>query len=197
MGPKEQLNIGVEILNPYLNFWEFKFELMGGGKGSGGDFAWGQFQRDERKIELHFRRSLGGVTYKVRDLSLSHVDYFDILDKKGFNRYPDFSEDVVESFNLLLSDIEMYLCYDFIFDEGKIFKLKGVSKIKKYEEEQYYQNKRWSGDNNTLKQARSELRLKNYKTVQLLEKKIHYPDLLTDSERKMFQISRIKLRETP
>jgi len=73
--PKEGLLEGVQILHPALAPYGFAFRFGSEGKGSGGHFAWGEFFREERRLELHIRRSLGLVRYHVGDQSASHEAY--------------------------------------------------------------------------------------------------------------------------
>lgn len=106
MTPEQHLTKGVKILSSYLEPLGFRFELQGTGKGSGGALAYGHFIKSgglfgqARKIELHFRYSLGLVSYAVGKLVLSHQDYVDLLSRHGQNKYPNFSDDPQEALRL-------------------------------------------------------------------------------------------------
>lgn len=63
MTPREVLERGVAILDSVLAPAGFRFVLREEGRGSGGDFAWGEYVRGERRLELHYRYSLGNVVY--------------------------------------------------------------------------------------------------------------------------------------
>jgi hypothetical protein len=79
------------------------------GVGSGGSFASGEFRRGDRRLELHFRYSLGLVTYHMGSASLSHEEYmWSVLRKRWASHYPGFSGDALESFRHLLLDLEQY-----------------------------------------------------------------------------------------
>jgi hypothetical protein len=61
MTPREILLRGKEELDPLLTPQGFYFEFRSEGPSSGGPFAWGEFVRGDRRLELHFRDSLGLV----------------------------------------------------------------------------------------------------------------------------------------
>jgi hypothetical protein len=107
MSPDEALAAGVAILLPLLGRHEFVYVPGATGAGSGGHFAAGEFRRagvaDVRRLELHFRHSLGLVTYHVDDLELSHADYMRALGVRG--AYPGFSEDPLDGFRHVLDDL--------------------------------------------------------------------------------------------
>ncbi len=84
------------------------------GVGSGGAFATGEFRRGSRRLELHYRGSLGLVAYHAGDLTLSHKDYmWSVLGEPWKSAYPGFSNDPLDSFRHLRADLESY-CIDFL-----------------------------------------------------------------------------------
>ena len=84
------------------------------GSGSGGSFASAEFRRGDRSLELHYRYSLGLVTYHVGHLTLSHEDYMlSVLGRRWGSEYPGFSEDPLDGFRRLLSDLKHH-CIDFL-----------------------------------------------------------------------------------
>lgn len=98
----------------------FVFKLEAHGKGSGGSFASGSYTRANRSVELHFRYSLGLVTYHIDQASLDHEAYMRLLGVHGMNQYPDFPREPLESFRHLAMDIQNY-CQDFVSGDGKQF----------------------------------------------------------------------------
>lgn len=105
---------GVEILDPIMKRHGFEFVLGKAGRGSGGNFASGKYVKDNRILEIHFRHTLGLVTYHIGPDSLRHEIYMRAsLGKNGGNRYPCFSDDPLEGFRVLRSDLENY-CSDFL-----------------------------------------------------------------------------------
>jgi hypothetical protein len=86
----------------------FVFTLVGSGKSSGGHFAAGAFTKGTRRLELHFRFSLGLVSYSVGAASLSHSDYMRALGCRKEAAYPGFSADPLDGFRHLASDLERF-----------------------------------------------------------------------------------------
>ena len=86
----------------------FVFVALASGKSSGGWSASGEFRRERdgelRRLELHFRHSLGLVSDHVDGTSLSHNDYMRAL--KAKNQDPGFSHDPLDGFRHLLHDLE-------------------------------------------------------------------------------------------
>lgn len=118
--PKRLLLAGVAILDPVLVPHGFVFSLEATGQGYGGWFASGCYRKGERKLELHFRYSLGLVTYHIGADSLDHETYMRFADVYGQNEYPDFPKEPLDSFNHLANDIRSY-CADFVSGGGLQF----------------------------------------------------------------------------
>jgi hypothetical protein len=196
--PEQQLLDGVKILSTYLEPLGFKFQLKGTGKGSGGHFAYGQFINGgglfnkSKNIELHFRWSLGLVSYSVGDLTLSHEDYINLLDKHGQNKYPNFSDNPQDSFTCLLWDLKNLLS-DFAENNAILFKQKAPDRIKQIKKQQEIlsksENKKYSGDQRLIDQAKIEFKKGNYSQVDKLKQQLQHPDLLTETEKKMFELN--------
>jgi hypothetical protein len=94
---------GALILGKVLTPRGFNFEPGGQLKGSGGPAAWGLFVRDGQRIELHFRHSLGLVSYAWGDTVLGHQDY--LRGVNGVGSYPGFSADPLDGFRHLADDL--------------------------------------------------------------------------------------------
>jgi hypothetical protein len=100
----------------------FKFVEGPAGGSSGGNFASGEYVRDDRRLELHFRHSLGLVTYHIGELSLKHESYMRaLLGRTGENKYPGFSDNPLDAFRGLSFDLEHYYS-DFLSGSGEEFK---------------------------------------------------------------------------
>src|SRR5688572_17765486 len=108
MKPEQLLLTGCEVLNPVLVPHGFQFRLDEVGIGSGGHFAMGEYSRAQRALELHFRHSLGLVTYKLGSVNASHELMMRALHVQGQNEYPGFSEDPLDGFRHLARDLERY-----------------------------------------------------------------------------------------
>jgi len=118
--PIEILMAGAMMLKAVLEPHGFTFTLDRQGTGSGGTFAFGSFRRAERRLELHYRYSLGLVTYHIATASLDHETYMRLLGVYGRNRYPDFPNEPLQSFQHLAEDIQDF-CQDFTQGDGQKF----------------------------------------------------------------------------
>ena len=68
----------------------FEFSLGETGIGSGGTFAVGQFQRDDRILAFSVRYGLGLVEYKVGQSRITHEDFLRYSGAWGNHAYPNF-----------------------------------------------------------------------------------------------------------
>jgi len=192
MDPEQTLLAGADILSTYLVPLGFRFELSGTGNGSGGSFAYGCFINDDRVIEMHFRYSLGLISYRVGGWSLSHEQYIDLLGRHGENKYPGYSEDPLEAFSDLLYDLK-YLLNDFTENNATLFCSKAPGKIAELEREreirQLEDMKHYTGDMANIIKAREEFYHGNYDKVALIRQQLRHPELLTPVEEKLFEVN--------
>lgn len=91
--PVETLHSGAEILSAVMKPHGFVFEFRDEGVGSGGYFTWGEFVREDRRLELHYRNSLGLVQYHLGPQHVSHEGFTREIGVLGRNRYPSFSHE--------------------------------------------------------------------------------------------------------
>lgn len=120
MNAAEQiLRDGAALLEPKLNSHGFVFEVTDRGISSGGGFADGRFRSGDRELRLSYRHSLGLVTYKKGDLSISHEQYMRALKLRSVARYPGFGKEPLDAFADLLSDLDY--CASFLEDDGQAF----------------------------------------------------------------------------
>jgi hypothetical protein len=108
MTAREDLENGVAVLMPLLSAAGFRYEFKSEGKGSGGDFARCAFVSGNKCLELSFRYSLGCVEYKIGSTAISHSDYMDAIGFRSKAKYPGFSNENIEAFEHLASDISNY-----------------------------------------------------------------------------------------
>jgi hypothetical protein len=98
---------GIALLNPLLAAHGFIFKDSGKGNSSGGPFACGEFKKDGRWLELHFRNSLGLVSYHLDVRAMSHQDYMrSVNGNPNSSHYPGFSDDPLDGFRHLLLDLQ-------------------------------------------------------------------------------------------
>ena len=118
--PKDALLSGARILDPVLFPNDFRFQFQKEDRGSGGNFASGAFVRKDRRLELHFRYSLGLVRYHVGDQSASHESYMRELGVRNQCHYPGFSEDPMAAFRDLAHDLRF--ADDFLSGSAKVLR---------------------------------------------------------------------------
>ena len=107
MDPVEMRRRGADILEPVLKPHGFVFAPGEVGKGSGGAFAQGAFVRGNRRLEFSTRYSLGLVDYRIGIKRIAHEDYMHVV-APGENSYPGFSDDPLDGFRHLASDLEKF-----------------------------------------------------------------------------------------
>jgi hypothetical protein len=121
MNALETFRAGCKILDDVMNTHGFFLIEGASGKSSGGNFASGEYVRGDRRLEIHFRYSLGLVTYHIGDLSLTHESYMRaLLGKNGGNQYPGLSTDPLDGFRHLSHDLA-HFCGDFLDGSGEEF----------------------------------------------------------------------------
>jgi hypothetical protein len=119
--PEEILAVGCGVLESVLTPHGFTWAPGGSGQSSGGSFASGSFVRGNRRLELHFRHSLGLVTYHVGQRALDHAAYMQsVLGAKGANQYPGFSSDPIDAFRHLAHDLRGF-CQSFLVGSDEEF----------------------------------------------------------------------------
>ncbi len=83
--------------------------LLAQAKVAGGISPLARYANGERRIELHFRFSLGLVTYHFGSVSIGHEAYLGaILGAGGGNKFPGFSDEPLDGFRGLAYDLETY-----------------------------------------------------------------------------------------
>jgi hypothetical protein len=106
--PRDLLFDGKAILDPLLEPLGFRFRLTESGRSSGGPFAVGSYSNDGWDLELHVRRALGIVYYRVDGAALEHRLYMQLLGVEREAAYPGFSDDPLDGFRHLRSDLERF-----------------------------------------------------------------------------------------
>ena len=106
MNPKEELINGVKELEPILKPYGFRFILETEGLSSGGHSAGGAFVAGNKRLELHFRYSLGLVSYQIGEIKINHTDF--IATQGGKGSYPGFSTKPIDAFRHLADDLRTY-----------------------------------------------------------------------------------------
>lgn len=89
------------------------FVFVGSEDDAGGDFsAIGEFQKGDRRLELHFGRKLVLVRYHFDDVALSHEELVrGVRGTEGIAaepQFPGFSDDPADGFRHLRADVERF-----------------------------------------------------------------------------------------
>ena len=111
---------GCRLIEPIMDANGFHWEAGRSGTASGGSFASGQYVKDDRRLELHFRRSLGLVIYHIGAVSLSHDAYMRHVAGCTRAHYPGFSSDPLDGFVHLAHDLRNFGA-DFLSGSGQAF----------------------------------------------------------------------------
>ena len=112
------LEEGRKVLDPIMEANGFQWEFGGVGHGgSGGTAAWGYYTKGNRKLDMHFRRTLGLVFYHIGRVSLSHEDYMRHVAEERGAKYPGFSTDPLGAFQHLAHDLKNFAA-DFLSGDG-------------------------------------------------------------------------------
>lgn len=118
---QDLLETGRTLVAPALEPHGFTWAPRESGTGSGGSFASGSFVREDRSLELHYRASLGLVTYRLGWFSMTHDDYMRHSGHRASARYPGFPSDPLAAFQDLAYDLA-HFAKDFTSGPGDDFK---------------------------------------------------------------------------
>jgi hypothetical protein len=185
--PKDILLDGAQILERLLLPKGFEFRFGGEGSGSGGDFAWGEFVREDRRLELHFRHSLGLVRYHVGDQSASHESYMRELGARDRCRYPGFSADPKNAFHELSHDLN--LAEDFLTGSAATLRQAAAKETVNTAARDADAMAGYVGDKDKVDRLRSYFREGRYDDVVKVAQELRYPSRMSESERSMVKIA--------
>jgi hypothetical protein len=118
--PSEMLLTGRKHVDPIMTTNGFVWESLGSGQSSGGSFDSGRYIKGDRSLELHFRYSLGLVTYSIASVALSHEDYMRHVAPAGAAQYPGFGDNPLAAFKHVAHDLSLY-AGDFLSGSGVQF----------------------------------------------------------------------------
>ena len=190
MHPLDTLRAGTAILDPILLRHGFRWTAEQTGKGSGGEFACGQYVRGDRRLELHFRYSLGLVAYHVGEYALDHESYMEVLGvPRGAAQYPGFSDDPLDGFRHLAHDLDAYGA-EFLAGDADVLRAVVPVIAQRREAEWHKRVAGYEGDERKRVEARRLFRAGEYARAVAAFESIKYPDLLSSSERATLAIAR-------
>jgi hypothetical protein len=113
MSRTETLSQGVAILDAAMKPAGFELQPV-----HEGAYLCVRYVKRGRALELHFADSLRLVSQRIDDLVVMHDDFMRALLGPGGGRYPGSSDDPLEAFRLLRTDLELH-CDDFLKGRGR------------------------------------------------------------------------------
>lgn len=190
--PKNSLLEGAEILEKVLAPNDFHFQFQGEGKSSGGNYAWGEFIRGDRRLELHVRFNLGLVRYHVGAESASHDYYMREIGVLGRCHYPGFSENPKEAFLGLAHDLAF--ADDFRTGTGALLRQAAIKESADSAARNADSMAGYVGDKRKIDELHGCFRERRYEDVIIKFNSLKYPERLSESERKMVELARQRTR---
>lgn len=190
MQPPDVLQAGAALLDVVLGPAGFRFQPGGADLGSGGDFAWGELVRGDRRLELHVRRALGLVTYHLGPLSLAHDAYLRALGvPPGSSQYPGFSDDPLDGFRHLAHDLQAF-CAEFVDGDAAVLRRAAEAEADRRRRQMRDLDAASAGDDRMRAEARERFRSGDLEGAAKLLGGLLDPERLTPSERRMLEIGR-------
>jgi len=185
---KTNLLRGVQELTPILPTG-FVFEFRGEGRSSSGFFAWGEFVRGDRRLEIHFTRDLGPVVYHADGCRVTHGYYMREVGVAA--EYPGFHDNSLGGFAALARDLRFLS--DFL--SGDAATLRRAASIEAADSATRGSDLMagYVGDDRTRASLRSAFRAGRHAQVVAAAAGLVYPDRLPESEQRMLAIARRKV----
>jgi hypothetical protein len=190
--PKSALLHGSEILEEVLAPKDFHFQFRGEGKSSGGTYAWGEFVRGDRRLELHVRFNLGLVRYHVGTESASHDYYMRELGVRERCHYPGFSEEPKDAFLGLAHDLAF--ADDFLTGTGDLLRQAAMRESSDDATRNADLMAGYVGDKRKVEQLRSCFHQGKYEDTLAEFNSLKYPERLSEPDRKMVELARKRAR---
>jgi hypothetical protein len=189
MPPRETLTKGASLLRSVLSPNGFAFAFRKEGEGAGGFFAVGEFVRGDRRLELHFRQSLGLVIYHVGTFHASHDAYMKELGVRDRAAYPGFSEDPLDGFRHLAHDLERF-AEDFRVGDGVVVVRAARREHAETESRSRILMAGYVGDDRKRQEAKLKFDARDWQGAVTLLESLQYPDLMDAPDRRRLQIAR-------
>ena len=189
MQPLTDLTKGLEVLEPFLKRYGFKFDNFENGKGSGGQFTLAIYINSNKKFVIGYRYSIGELYYQFEGFKVGHTFYLDHLGFADKKEFPDFqSDDKLLAFRHILHDLN-FLIQDFF--EGSCDKLIEAAKLQdkfiKEHNEKVQAEYNYQFDKLHIDKARQEFKNKNYKSCLDSYAKVEHRNILSEVDIKTIQ----------
>ena len=186
--PRQALLAGSSILEATLAPYGFAFVLRNEGRSFAGAFASGEFVRDDRRLELHYRGSLGQVQYHAAREKATHEAYMRELGVWRKCKYPGFSSEFLEVFQALAHDL--MFTDDFLTGDASVL----ISAAARESIANAARSERltadYVGDTREIETMQARFREKRYAEVVAIFDRLHSPHLLSDAQLRLVQLAR-------
>ena len=152
-----------------------------------------RFIRPPRSVELNHLHSLGPVIYSIREFSVEHSFYIKALGASSAARFPCFVDDSVSGYPALLHALQHLLSSFFVCPEEDFIAIAEQymqGQHKQHEDDSRDLTYHATGEDRLKARARELFRQGRYDEVLQIEAQIRFPELLTESERKLFNLAR-------
>lgn len=193
--PVETLHSGAEILSAVMKPHGFVFEFRDEGVGSGGYFTWGEFVREDRRLELHYRNSLGLVQYHLGPQHVSHEGFMREIGVLGRNRYPSSSHDPLDGFRDLTHDLQF--ATDFLSGSGTVLQAAAFREVRTNTEKSKTLMAGYVGDTRDIEHMHWLFRQGEYGKVLALFEQLKFPEKLTETQLRLVDIARARSAGRP
>jgi hypothetical protein len=192
---KEDFELGLSQLIPFFDSLGFAVTLGEPDIDKAGTSYSARFIRPPRSVELNHLYSLGPVIYSIRKFSVEHSFYINALGVSSAAQFPCFVDDSVSGYPALLHDLQHSLSSFFVGAEQTFIAI--AERYMQAQQQQHANDSRdltyhATGEDRLKARARELFREGRYNGVVQIEAKIRYPELLTESERRIFELARAR-----
>jgi len=185
------LEKGLEVIEPFLERYDFGYKEYDNFKGSRGRFTFVKYKNGPKEFHLGYHFSVGHVIYQFDKYAVSHDFY---LKKLGFTNKKQFNEvqtdDKLLAFSHILHDFD-FLTVDFF--TGDCTRLKEISILQENIIAEYDKKARdgynIEFDELRIQQARQEFKNKNFKKSIEIYRSIDYKELMNELDKKIIEFS--------
>lgn len=186
--PKDFLLAGQELLASVLEPAGFRFVFRDEGNGSGGQFSRGEFCRGDRRIELHYRWSLGLVAYHCGQHRASHDWYMRELGAWERCDFPGFSAEPLQAFRDLAHDLQF--ATDFTTGDASL----AISAARREAEWESHRSRsemaQAVGDAQLIEKMHKLFRENSHSEVIRLFNDLRYPERLSPAQIRLVELAR-------
>lgn len=189
----EDFELGLSQLIPFFDAQGFSLTRSEPDVDREGTSYSARFIRHPRSVELNHLYSLGPVIYSIREFSVDHTYYTQALGVTGSAQFPCFADDSISGYPALLHDLENLLSPFFVGSEddfSAIAKQYLLAEQRQNEADSRDLSYYASGEDRLKARARELFRQGRYDEVGQIESQLRFPELLTNSERKIFALAR-------